>query len=145
MKAEGPKLGAVRAIRGCADRLLLQARVCDVESIYTGSAAEQSGTLPRCKVLRHLFEHAIALRMRTNNPVTDVRKLNEYDSRRIHTWSEEEIARGNERAGHGHRGCSARCRRVLLIKQIRLAYAAEIRTLFALPSVHIIAVRRGPV
>jgi integrase len=52
----------------------------------TPSAANNLG-----KVLHHLFEHAIAINMRTSNPVRGVKKFKE-SSDGIHTWTEEEVA-----------------------------------------------------
>jgi integrase len=48
------------------------------------------------KVLRHLFEHAVTIRMIKANPVQYVKKFKSTGDG-IHTWSEEEVARFIER------------------------------------------------
>lgn len=54
------------------------------------------------KVLRHLFKHAIAIRMRTNNPVIGVEKLKTTGDG-IHTWTEDEVAQFIARHPSGSR------------------------------------------
>jgi integrase len=44
------------------------------------------------KVLRHLFQHAIDIQMRTSNPVAGVKKF-KGSSDGIHTWAEDEVPR----------------------------------------------------
>lgn len=43
------------------------------------------------KILRHLFEHAIAINMRVGNPAIGVKNVKAPSSDGIHTWTEDEV------------------------------------------------------
>ena len=73
-----------------------------VAAIITAKANTPHAANNLRKVLRHLFDHAIAIKMATINPVIGVKKLKTTGDG-IHTWTEDELAQFTARHPVGSR------------------------------------------